>query len=113
MLFQVLLIVFSLFAILHVTRQYKNQKVSVHWLILWTILWLVVIGVALTPQTTDVLAQKLGVERGADLLVYCAVVVLIYGMYRMYVRVGKVEREMTELVRRVAIDDAKEPKTDL
>jgi hypothetical protein len=94
----------------HATRQYRKQKISVHWLVLWMLLWLVVIGAALAPQTTDVLAQRLGIERGADLLVYSAVVVLVYGMYRMYVRMTRVEQELTELVRKVAIDRVQEPE---
>ncbi|MBT4856808.1 DUF2304 domain-containing protein [Candidatus Uhrbacteria bacterium] len=110
MIFQIILVAFALFAIAHVFRQHRKQKVSVHWLVMWTILWLLVIGAAMAPQTTDILAQKLGVERGADLIVYSAVVILIYGMYRMYVRVGRVEREMTELVRKVAIDKADKPE---
>lgn len=112
MIFQIILIAFALFAIAHTSRQYHRQKVSVHWLVVWTFLWLLVIAVALAPQTTDVIAQQLGVERGADLLVYCAVIVLVYGMYRMYIRMTRVERELTELVRKVAIDRAQKPKSE-
>lgn len=110
MIFQIVLIAFSLFAIVHATRQYRRQKISFHWLALWSILWLAVILVAIAPQTTDLIAQTVGVQRGADLLVYTAVVVLVYGLYRLYVRMMRVEREITELVRKVAIDNAKEPK---
>ncbi len=110
MIFQILLVAFALFAIIHASRQYARQKISRYWFGLWTILWLVVILVALAPQTTDLVAQTVGVQRGADLLVYTAVVILVYGLYRMSVRVMRVEREITELVRKVAIDRAEQPE---
>ena len=85
---------------------------SLYWYILWTLLWLAVIIVALLPQATDPLAQLVGVERGADLLVYIAIVVLAYGLYRVLVRLEKVQKEITEVVRKVAIDKVQEPKKD-
>ena len=110
MIFQILLIAFALFALAITTKQYRKQKVSLYWCVLWTLLWVVVIIVALLPQATDPVAQLVGVERGADLLVYIAIVVLAYGLYRVLVRLEKVQREITEVVRKVAIDNVQEPK---
>lgn len=110
MIFQGLLILFALFAMTKTWRQYKRKKVSVHWFVVWTCFWLVVIGVALAPQTTDVVAAYVGVERGADLLVYSAIVVLFYAMYRILVRVERQHQELTDLVRKIAILEAKKKK---
>jgi hypothetical protein len=107
MIFQILLILFAVFAILHTSRQYKRQTVSVRWTMAWTLFWLVVIAVALAPQTTDVIAQYVGIERGSNLIVYCAIVILAYGMYRVYTHLERLHREMTRLTREVAIRDAK------
>ncbi|MBT3230653.1 DUF2304 domain-containing protein [Candidatus Uhrbacteria bacterium] len=112
MIFQILLIAFAFFALAITTKQYRRRKVSLYWYILWTLLWLAVIIVALLPQATDPLAQLVGVERGADLLVYIAIVVLAYGLYRVLVRLEKVQKEITEVVRKVAIDKVQEPKKD-
>lgn len=107
MLFQILLIAFAVFAILRTSKQYREQKVSVHWFVLWTLLWIGVIFVAISPETTDLIAAKLGVERGADLLVYSAVVILAYATYRILVRLEKQNKELTELVRKIAVLEAK------
>lgn len=110
MIFQILLIAFAVFALAITFRQYRARKVSLYWFIVWAILWLVVIAVALIPQATDPIAQRLGVERGADLLVYIAIVVLAYGLYKVLVRLEKVQKEISDVVRQVAINQAEEPK---
>lgn len=111
MIFQIFLIIFALFAISKTWRQYKKKKVSVHWFVVWACFWIIVIGVALAPQTTDVLAAIVGVERGADLLVYCAIVVLFYSMYRVMVRVERQHQEVTDLVRKIAILESRKEKS--
>ena len=102
MIFQIFLVAFALFAILKTSRQYKHQKVSVYWYMMWILLWVTVIAVAFAPQTTDVIAAYVGVEKGADLLTYAAIVVLFYAVYRMLVRQEMFNRELTELVRKIA-----------
>lgn len=109
MIFQLFLIAFSIFAIAITTKQYQKKKVSLYWFTLWALLWILVIVVALLPQATDPIAQLVGVERGADLLVYVAIVILAYSLYRVLVRLEKVQKEITEVVRKVAINKAQEP----
>ena len=107
MIFQIFLVTFALFAILKTLRQYKSQKVSVYWLMVWILFWVAVITVAFVPQTTDVIASYVGVEKGADLMVYSAIVILFYIVYRLLVRTEKQNRELTELVRKIAKLEAK------
>lgn len=106
MIFQAFLIAFSVYAIARSFRQYANKQVSKYWAIVWSVLWLVVIGVALMPQATDRIASIAGVGRGADLLVYLAVTFLLYAVLRLLVRQQKMSEEITELVRKIAIDRA-------
>jgi len=74
--------------------------------LLWALLWLVA-GVAIMwPGVTKVIANALGIGRGADLVLYCAVVVMMVGFLMVYVRLRRIRREMTLLVRELAIRDA-------
>jgi len=107
MIFQFSLIIFAIFAIIRTYKQYRLQRVSASWLTSWLLLWLAVILVAISPQSTDILAKYVGVERGADLLVYSAVVILYYGLYRMMVKQEKLQQELTSLVRKIAIMEEK------
>ena len=74
--------------------------------LLWALLWLVA-GVAIMwPGVTKVIANALGIGRGADLVLYCAVVVMMLGFLMVYVRLRRIRREMTLLVRELAMRDA-------
>lgn len=109
MLFKLFLLAFAVFAIARTRHQYAKRQVSKYWFVMWTALWLLVVVVALVPQTTDAIASVAGVGRGADLLVYVAIVVLSYATFRMMVRQQKLSEEITELVRTIAIERHEKP----
>ena len=79
MIFQIFLIIFAVIALWKTYQQYQKDHVSLHWFWIWVLLWAAVIFVSLYPATTDMVAEFVGVERGADLIVYIAVVVLLFG----------------------------------
>lgn len=113
MIFKLFLVIFALFALSKTVNQYRHKRVSLHWCAIWTCFWVIVIVVAFLPQTTDIVARYVGVERGADLLVYLAVVLLSYGFYRALVNNARHDREITELVRRLAITEVLPKETEI
>jgi hypothetical protein len=104
--FQLFLVLLGVLTVWRTALQFQKRKVSAYWFVVWTAFWVVVIGVAFTPKTADVIAQSLGVGRAADLLVYCAVLLLFYGLYRVLSRTEKQHQEITGLVRRIGIMEA-------
>lgn len=106
MAFQFFLILFACFAMYKIYQQYRADKVSQHWMRIWSVLWACVILVALWPKTTDLIAARVGVGRGADLIVYIAIVFLLYGFARLIATQEKQRQELTELVRKIAIERA-------
>lgn len=111
MIFKIFLIVVALLAMLKTYRQYRRKEQSLYWFIISSIFWALVILVAFLPQWADVVARTVGVERGADLLVYIAVVILSYGLYRTIVQQERTRREITELTRQIALKDARKKKS--
>ena len=105
-LIQVLVILFCLFAIWRVISKFKRQELKVSEFLMWLIFWLAV-GVAFVmPESLTRLANLLGIGRGADLVLYVAVVVVFYLMFRIFVRLEKMERDITKVVRKDAIKEA-------
>jgi len=109
MMFKIFLIVFSLYAIARAKKQYEKREASWYWAVVWSFMWVVVIAVALMPQATDAVATFVGVGRGADLLVYTAVIFLLYATHRSLVRQQKMSEDITELVRKIAVDRPERP----
>lgn len=109
MAFKIFLILFSAYAIFHVKQQYSKREASWYWAVVWSCVWVFVIAVALMPQATDAVAAFAGVGRGADLLVYIAVIFLLYATYRSLARQQKMSEDITELVRKIAVDHPERP----
>lgn len=74
----------------------------------WTILWVLGGIVVLYPDVTGKVAEIVGVGRGVDVVVYVAVLVLFYLLFKTYNRTIIMEKEITKLVRKVALKDDEE-----
>ncbi len=109
MLFQIALVSFAIFALYKTWRQYQARKISKYWLAVVGLFWFVVAGVAIIPESTNVLASLVGVGRGADLAVYSGLVVLFYLVHRLLLKQQQLSDEITELVRQLAIERASTP----
>ena len=72
----------------------------------WAVVWLAT-GVAIArPGLTADVAKCLGIGRGADLVLYCAVIVMLIGFFMVYARLRRLRRDLTILSRHLAIRDA-------
>lgn len=78
----------------------------------WTLLWAAAAVAIAQPQLTVVLAQALGIERGADLIFYLAILAMLIGFFLVYVRLRRLEHDLTVLVRQLAIDRREPPEAD-
>jgi hypothetical protein len=74
--------------------------------LIWLAVWLAAGVTVLWPNVTSRLAKAVGIGRGADLVFYCAILVLLCGIWMLYIRLRRVRREITLLVRHVALLDA-------
>lgn len=72
----------------------------------WVLLWLATFIAVVDPDKTTEVARALGIYRGADLLVYSAVLAFIVGFYLVYLRLRQLSREITLLTRELALRDA-------
>jgi hypothetical protein len=80
-----------------------RKRVTVFWMLLWST------GAAVTiwPNSTRDVARALGIGRGADLVMYCSVLLLMTGLFYVYTRMRSMDRTMTLLVRELAIERAR------
>lgn len=60
----------------------------------------------LFPEYTNTIAQKLGVGRGADLLFYLCILLFLFILIKLFARIRRLEKKLTELVRQQAKKEA-------
>lgn len=104
---QILISLFALFALARTFRQFRQKRISVAWALAWVIFWGVVVLVVFLPQTTQVLADILGVGRGVDVVIYLGLLALFYLQFKLFVKIESVEQEISQLVRKIALDEQK------
>lgn len=64
----------------------------------------------LWPESTNLLAKKLGVGRGADLIFYVSILLFWFIVLKLYARLRRLEKTVTQFIREDAIKKAAEPK---
>jgi hypothetical protein len=101
---QIVLVVFALSVVVRTGLRYSAGALSVGELLLWDGLWFAVAIFVTFPWLTQAAARILGVGRGADAVLYFSSVGLSYGFFRMYLRIRRLEQELTAVVRAMALD---------
>ncbi|MBU1038690.1 DUF2304 domain-containing protein [Patescibacteria group bacterium] len=105
-LIQIILLLLVLLAIRRLYIRFSNRDIGKGEFSAWLLLWLAALLVIALPQTASYLALWVGVGRGSDLVVYLAVLILFYLVFKMVVRLEKIEQQLTIIVRSLA-----KPKT--
>ena len=101
---QIFVTVFVFFVLYRIYRNIRDYRLSSASGILWSLLWVSVLIVFWSPALASWLAFQLGVGRGSDLIIYGAVLLMLYLLYRVFVRLERIEREITILARTRAIN---------
>lgn len=107
--------IIGLIAIILAFLRFKEGKMTLGLLILWIIIWVGVIIVSINPQSTVLLTSITGIERGLDVVLILGLVVAYYLIFRIYTMIESMEKEITELVRELALqkENIKEKKEEI
>ena len=103
-LIQIILILVIVLIVFRLLYQLKNKAIGLSQFFIWLLIWLSAMVVIWYPNITTYLAGILGIGRGVDLVIYVSTVVIFYLMFRLLLRIEKIERDITKIVREEAID---------
>jgi hypothetical protein len=106
-LIQIILVFFLLFALSRVVLRFRGGQIRAMEFVFWATLFSLAIVGVLLPTELSRLAGILGIGRGVDLIIYISIVALFYLVFRLYVALEDVRHEITQLVRKIALKDAK------
>lgn len=106
-LIKILFTLFAVFAWSRAVIRFYSKDLNLKELIFWSFLWLAMIILVFIPGKTNFLAKILGMERGNDAMFFLGIVALFYASYRLYVKANEQEKEITRLVRALALKNIK------
>jgi small membrane protein len=104
LLIQVFVVAFALFAMSRVVLRFKRHSIGRIEGALWFAFWAATFAVGIHPDVTYKLAAFLGVGRGVDAVSYVTLIALCYLAFRQQVMMKNLEQQLTELVRKLALE---------
>lgn len=107
MIQQLFALAFIVFFISRLFWQKKKDELSTPEFVFWLAFWALAALAIIYIKQIDRLVAGLGFSSlGINVLLYIAVVLLIYFVFRLRLKVEKIERNITKIVREVAIKKA-------
>jgi len=103
MIIQFLLSLSILGALAMTWRRQRQQAIRLREAAAWSLLWVGALVVTWWPGVSSRVANLVGIGRGADLVVYASIVILLVLVFRLHVAHEKLERQLTEIVRSDAL----------
>ena len=107
---QVLLIAAVVTLLVYLLRSRSDAKAKAGVKIGYLLFVVAAIYAILRPDDTTVLANWLGVDRGADLLSYALIIAFVFTTLSTYLRFKELELRYTRLARAIALQTARSPE---
>lgn len=104
---QILLLLFFAFVIYKTIKRALKGEVKKEATVLWVVFWLIAAFATVNPNSTALVAGFLGLGRGADAVIYVSLALLFFLFFGLTVKLEKINREITHLVRQQALKEFK------
>ncbi|BBY58025.1 DUF2304 domain-containing protein [Mycolicibacterium sarraceniae] len=108
---QLLLIVAVVALLVYLLRSRTNAKAKAWVKVGYVLFVILAIYAILRPDDTTVLANWLGVRRGADLITYTLIIAFVFTTMSTYLRFKELELKYARLARAVALEGARVPES--
>lgn len=100
---QILFTVIAVLALVRIVRRGSARHLSLPLTVVAVVVWISVLVFTWVPTLLDRVAQLVGVGRGVDTAVYFSVLLLLYLVFRIFVRLEYMEDQLTRLTREDAL----------
>jgi len=101
---QILALVIIAFFLIRLFWQKQKKQIRANEFIFWLVFWCLAAILILSLKWIDKLVANLGFSgSGIDILFYISVIILFYLIFKLRLRLVKIEKDITKLVRNIAI----------
>jgi hypothetical protein len=106
--YQWLVPIVAVYFTVRIVRQYKKRKRLLGSTIIWILFWITVSILAIVPDLVSFnIARLLGFKSNINAVIFVALGFLFVFMFYLTAIVEKLEKQLTELVRQLAIENQK------
>ncbi len=106
MIQQLIALVILAFFVFKVFKQWKKGTINTSEFIFWLIFWIIGLLAIIFIKLIDEVVISLGFSSsGINLVFYLAVLLLFYLIFKMRLKILKLEKDITDLSRKIALRD--------
>ena len=104
MIQQIIALIIIAFFLARLFWQKQKKKIGWNEFLFWLLFWVVAASAILGIKWIDAFLQEAGFSsRGIDILFYLAVILLFYLVFKIRIKLERIEKDITELTRKEAI----------
>ncbi len=104
MLQQILALIIIFFFLARQFFLRRKKQISANEFIFWLVFWLTAALAIIFLKWIDKFVAKLGFSSsGIDILLYAGIVVLFYFIFRLRLKVEKIEKDITKIIRKITL----------
>lgn len=104
MIQQLIALIFILLFIARLIQQKKKKQIGSNEFVFWLVFWSLGAIAIIFIRQLDYLLERLGFSgSGINFLLYLAVLSLFYLIFKLRLKISKLEKNLTDLVREIAL----------
>jgi len=107
-LFQIFFLLLSLLGIFVILQKKRKDKLGVKGTLFWLLVLILADIVVIKPDLTTTIANRFGIGRGVDFVLYLALIVIFFLLFKLHLKLESLNRDVTEIVRQRALEDIDE-----
>ncbi|MFA7244570.1 MAG: DUF2304 domain-containing protein [Candidatus Magasanikbacteria bacterium] len=103
--FKILFVILSILSILTIWNKKEKNLLGQKATFFWILFWITLSIVAFWPNSTQILAEYIGIGRGVDLVIYLSMACLFYLVFKMNLKIEGLKRDLTDVVRKESLKE--------
>jgi hypothetical protein len=101
---QLIAIIIILFFISRSYWHKRTKAISDSEFLFWLVFWIISAGLIIFIKKIDLMASGFGFSsRAIDIFVYLGIPILFYLIFKLRIKIDKLEKEITKIVREIAL----------
>jgi len=106
---QIIALAVIVFFLARLWRQKKDAKISINEFFIWLSLWLSIAVAVVFLKKIDFVVRALGFSSsGLGVLQYSAIIIILYLIFKLRIRLRKIENDITNIVRHLSLNEKNE-----
>ncbi len=103
---QIIALIFIMFFLSRLYWQKQKKEINYNEFIFWLIFWHIVAGSIISLRWIDAFVARIGFSgSGIDVLLYVGIALLFYFIFKLRLRLAKIEKNITKIIRHIALKD--------